>query len=455
MDLINNNIESTWFVGEVVKQQGRVQKVNNYKKYLIGKHKVLNRKDFYWKKEKFTTTKLILQNAKTILDFHTTFLLGKPLSLTGSENMVKEFNKIYRKFNYNKLDFSILKNVNSYGDCFEYVYRENGIVKSKLISPNCGYPVYDGTEMTCFIEHWTTNNNENNYNIYYKDKVEYWKQDNKGINMQFVAENPTGLPIHYKNFNPIDDVYGRSDLDDLIPIFDCLEDLLSKMQDAIYTLSLNPIATLSGSTWEDGKIDTDIVGSMLELEGGSVFDFKNAQIDFNTIKLYLDALQQQLSVIAKMPTVAMGNTNVANVSEVSLKMLYNLAIMKALESEQWLRDGLMKRFKKIEILMQGLFADDDYIDIEFNYNIPINRSELLEMLYKQWSMGAMSIRTVIEKSDLTKDVDIEIERLEEEKQQKQNGQDDKQINKTLDDKDVISLKGRNINKTVDNKDILM
>ncbi|WP_061330262.1 phage portal protein [Clostridium botulinum] len=60
------------------------------------------------------------------------------------------------------------------------------------------------------------------------------------------------------------------------------------------------------------------------------------------------------------------------------------------------------------------FNNREYVDIEFNYSRPINQSELLENLSKQRNMGAISIETVIEKSDLTKDKIQELARLKSE-----------------------------------------
>ncbi|OOO63798.1 hypothetical protein BS638_06415 [Clostridium tepidum] len=65
--------------------------------------------------------------------------------------------------------------------------------------------------------------------------------------------------------------------------------------------------------------------------------------------------------------------------------------------------------------MQGIvFNDDDYIDVEFNYSKPINQNELLQNLKTQWEMGAISLQTIIEKSEITQDVTQELARLKSE-----------------------------------------
>ncbi|NFT02947.1 phage portal protein [Clostridium sporogenes] len=442
-DRYDNN--ATWFEEEV--KQGehihRISNVLNNKSYLSGQHRILNREDAKWKGKEFITTKLVLQEAKTILNFHSTYLLGKPISLKGSEDMVEQFNKVYRKGRYNRTDFNILDKVSKYGDCYEYVYVDNKTIKSKLINAEDGYPIYseDTGEYICFVEHYTTNSNKvSYYNIYYKDRVECW--NNEGGDLHLIDEkiNISGLPIHYKNFNDSDSNCGRSDLEDIKPILDQIEDILSKMTDAVYTLSLNPIGVAIGQRvvreGSDG-IPADAVGYSINIDAGS-FDFINANMDYSTIKLLLDTLHKKLETIAGIPSVAMGNSNVANVSEVSLSMLYSLASVKAMMNEQWLRDGFYERFEKIQkiLAMQGIvFSDDDYIDVEFNYSKPINQQELLQNLKTQWEMGAISLQTIIEKSEITQDVTQELQRLTSEK-----NEDEKEDIKTDKNKEFGSNK---------------
>lgn len=420
------NNQRLWFVDEVDKTENvhRVTDVINNKYYLHGTHKILQREDFKFKEKQYITKKLILQNARTILNFHSTYLLGKPLSLVGSENKVKAYQDIYRKGNYSNIDFSILDTVNKYGDAYEYIYLDdNKNIVSKLILPEDGYPVItESNEYVGFIENWTINA-ISYYNIYYPDHVEQWTNDE--ANGEFYKYNESinlsGLPIHWHNNSDWDSNFGRSLLDDIIPILDEIEDLLSKMGDGVYCLSLSPIPVVTGQEIQ-GNVSADAVGYNLQLENGSTFNFANAQMDYNTIKLYLDTLQKNLNDIAHMPSIITGNTNVANVSEVSLKLLYQLADIMGMLNEQWVRVGLRERFNVFDKLLaiKGIaFNDTDYVDVEFNYSRPINSQEILQNLQIQFNMGAISKQTIIEKSPLTNDVSTELKRIKKEDKEKQ------------------------------------
>ena len=140
--------------------------------------------------------------------------------------------------------------------------------------------------------------------------------------------------------------------------------------------------------------------------------YVNAEMDYNTIKYYLDTLQNNLNMCAYMPSILGGNGNIANVSEVSLKLLYQLADVYAMLSEKAMRNGINERFNVIRRLL-GLNYDKDYINVVFNYSRPQNASELLDNLKKQFEMNAISLQTIIEKSPLTTDVKMELDRIKD------------------------------------------
>lgn len=401
-----------WFEKEVAKGENvlRISNVLSNINYLKGKHKILNREDMEYKEQKYITKKLILQQAKTILNFHSTYILGKPISITGTEDKVKVYNNIYKAAKYNNIDFRIVDSLNKFGDAYEYVYKENDIIKSKIIKAEDSYPIYsDDNEYIGFIEYYISNN-VSFYNIYSENVVEEWTNEGGEIHKLGEYTNVSGLPIHYKN--SISELFGDSMLTDIRPILDELEDILSKMGDSIYTLMLNPMPVVTGQKIES-NIPSDAVGYALNLDDSATFEYKNAQLDYNSVKMYIDKIQQQLNIIAYMPSIALGNTNVANVSEVSLKLLYQLADVYAMLSEKCIREGMYKRFEIIDKLIGVPQQDSQYIDIEFNYSRPVNTSELLDNIKKQYDMGAISIQSIIEKSNITNDVKQEMDRIRE------------------------------------------
>lgn len=403
-----------WFVEEVNKgyHKQRIADVIANRNYLAGQHKVLLREDAKYKGKELITRKTIINYAKTVLNFHTTYLLGNPVTLSGKEESVNTYNDIYKYGLYNTTDYEILDRVNKFGDAYEVVYCEGSKIISKVLDSGNSYPVYnDNGEYIAFIEHWTdAYSSISYYNVYYPTYVEFWSNEGGKEQLIDTKINVSGLPIHYHNFNDMDYNFGESILGDIKPLLDELEDILSKMGDAIYVNTLNPMPVALGQRI-DNTIPADATGYVLNLDNG---DYKvvSTMMDYNTIKLYLDNVKQFLNDIACVPSVLGSSTNVANVSEVSLKMLFHMANIKAMETEKWLNKGMQERFKKFQkiLKMQGIETNGD-VKVRFNISIPVATNEVITNLKAMKEMGAISVESVMEKSGLIDDISVEMARV--------------------------------------------
>lgn len=404
-----------WFIEEI--NQGthaaRIAGVIANRDYLSGRHKVLSREDSQYKGKILVTRKTILNYAKTVIRFHNTFLLGHGVSLSSpDENTVKTFTDIYKLGQYETVDYEIIDRVNKFGDAYEVVYMDNGVIKSKVLDSACCYPVYDDMgEYIAFIEHWTDVYTSISYwNVYYPNYVEMWS--NEGADEHLVSTAMSiGLPVHYHNFSDMDYNHGVSLLTDIKPIMDELEDILAKLGDAIYVNSLNVMPVAIGQRIES-SIPADATGYVLNLDNGD-FKYANCNIDYNTVKLYLDNLKQMLNDISCIPSVLGSSTNIANISEVAMKILYAMASVNADETQKWLNTGFRKRFEKFQKIlnMQGIRTESN-VDVIYNISMPVASTEMIANLKALREMGAISVESIMEKSDIVSDVDVEKKRLE-------------------------------------------
>ncbi len=331
-------------------EQQLVQRNNlKVKNYLLGKHAILQRKDFTFKNETFQTAKVLLQTIKSIVDFHTSYLVGNPLTLTGSENVTKLFNQIYANSHYAIVDFELTNNLVLYGNAYEYVYKESKAVKSKVIDPLSSYPIYDDKgNYIAFIEYWKDCINEVEYYVVYEHEfvTEYDRHKEKSFVLTNQYRNLTGLPIHYRSGVTSECTdFGAGIVMDLIPIMNEIESLLSKTVDAVSTLSLNPLGVSSGQKIAS-SIDKDMTGVILNLEDGGRFDYASATIDNQTVGLLLQELINQLYSVAQVPSVVF-NGNVSNVSETSLKLLFTQLDNKAKRTATYFKQGIYTRFHYI------------------------------------------------------------------------------------------------------------
>ena len=404
-----------WFEEEV--NQGnhaqRISEVINNRDYLSGRHKVLLRQDSQYKGKQLIVNKTIINYAKTVIKFHNSYLLGKPVQLScDDENTLKTFSDIYRLGQYATVDYEIIDRVNKFGDAYEAIYVDNGVIKSKVLDNACSYPVYDDIgEYISFIEYWTdAYTNISFWNVYYPTYVEHW--DNEGGELRLVStDKSVGLPIHYHNFNDEDYTRGFALLDDIRPIMDALEDTMAKMSDSIYVNVLNPMPVAIGQRIES-SIPSDAVGFVMNLDVGD-FKYANCSLDYNSIKLYLDNMKQFLNDVACMPSVLGSSTNIANISSVSMQILLMMANVYADENKKWLNIGFQERFdmfKKI-LDMQGIKVDGD-VEVIYNVSMPVASTEMIANLKALQEMGAISRETIMEKTEYVSDVDVEKKRLE-------------------------------------------
>lgn len=410
----NYNENEHWFVEELNRpyHAKRITDALNKINYLKGNHNVANREDAVYKGKEFITRKTIIQYAKTVIDFHTSYLVGKPITLTGNEETVKTFREIYKLGLYDSTDYKIVDHVNKFGDAYEVVYVEDNVIKSKILANQDSYPVYNELgEYIAFIEHWTdAYTSIKYYNVYYPNYVERFTNDGGNIYKYDENINICGLPIHYHNESIDNELFGESILDDIMPLLDDLEDIYSKLGDAIYVNTLNPLPISLGVRL-DSAVPADATGYVLNLENGGDFKVVSTTMDYDNIKYYIDTLRTMINEVGCIPCV-LSNTEVSNISEMSMKMLFHLAGIKATASQKWLTKGLQERFNKWRTILglQGIGANGE-VQVIYNLNIPINCNEMYANLEKLKNIGAISVRTVMENAEYILDADAEQERI--------------------------------------------
>lgn len=390
----------------------QVAQVNRINNYLQGTHEVLARKDFTFNGETFHTAKIILQSIKPIIDFHSSYICGNNVSVTGDKEVANMVQSVYKKGFLHKSDYELAKSLITFGNAYEYIYRYNGTIKSKIIPNTDAYPIYENGEYIKFVERYCYNP-VTDYILereYYKDKViEYENGIEKAR-----YNNTSGLPIHYtsENFDRTN-IFGVGLVADLIPIMNQIEEQLSKMSDAVTTLSMNPLGVVSGQRLDE-SVDSDVTGAVLNLDDGGTFGYATATLDYNSIKIILDNLIQQYYVIAQIPSSLYGQGNIANVSETSLSMLYNQTDSLAKRISFGLMEGF---YKRLEYIGRMLGIDLSSVEVQFNYNRPSDLKSNMDAMKSQYEMGAISKESIIKNSPFTQNVDKEIELLNLENEQ--------------------------------------
>ena len=396
--------------------------VNTIHKHLLREHSVKQRllNTYNFKGKVFTPAAIILQGVKSIINFHTAYLVGNPVTITRTPKAVELLNKYYRNGIYSKVDWQILNDLMTYGNAFEYVYLdENQNIKSKVFRNQDAYPIYDeNMKYSYFVEYWKNKQGgDEHFTIYYPTHVDTY------FNNRLIESktNYTGLPIHYTVMDKAEyDQFGDSMVLDLIPLMDKIEGLLSKLDDAITNLSLNPVGVITGAkVTEQDMIDSNVSGAVLNLEEGNSFTYTSAEMDYRCIKYELDQLYQQFNLVAGIPSSILGQNNIANVSENSMSMVYQLTENRGKQNMNSLVEGFRERWERMRRIMNltnNPIPDDDFdsLNVSFNISKPIDTKQNMENMKMQYDMGALSKRTIMELSPYTTDSAQELQRLEDE-----------------------------------------
>lgn len=407
-----------WFEEEVnkVSNQLRIRDILDKKEYLSGLHNIIKRPNEYYNGKVYETRKIVLQYAKTILNFQTSYLLSKPVTLSGDKDVVRIFNRIYKQGKYNRVDYDVLNSLVKYGNAYEYLYVDGGIIKSKIIDVADSYPVYDHeNNMLAFIEFYTVDGVDY-YTVYYHDRVEKYTNQGKG-DLWHVGTyaNVSGLPIVYRNENELDPCFGRSDLDDFVGILDNMEDLISKFTDSFYKHH-NPIPVVIGQQLKGEGLSPDVVGGGIALDDGGQFEMVGNQLDHQGFESIYRTLKQALLDISSTPAVSLNSQDVSNLSEVSIKLLFSLADVKAAMNEKYMREGIEQRFEKIRniLVMMGQPITDeafDSLNVVFQYARPRNEQDIISDIKTLREIGALSLESALDHSPYTNDVQVELQRI--------------------------------------------
>ncbi len=196
-----------------------------------------------------------------------------------------------------------------------------------------------------------------------------------------------------------------------------MEDLLSKFADSFYKHH-NPIPVVIGQQLKGDGLPTNVVGAGLVLDDGSDFKMVSNQLDYKSFETIYKTLMTTLLDISSVPGVSMGKVDISNLSEVSIKLLFSLADIKASMNEKYMREGMEERFDKIRKLLElkGKRISDDAYDtlgIVFQYARPQSAKEIIDNLKVLSDMGAISIESILEHSPYTTDVVQEMGRLKD------------------------------------------
>jgi len=374
--------------------------------------------------------------------------MGVPVkSKSSDEEYLEEYKKILDDNFYTDVNFELAKSAAIFGYACELIYQnEDAITKFKKLDPRETILVF-GTSMRefllCGIRYYKTTDLDNNVTeiaeVYTTDGIQYFSK-NKNQN-EFVED------INKMQLNKFDDipiiVYKnndemKSDFEDILSLNDAYDTSQSNTANDVDYFN-DAYMVISGNNGiEDDEEDENGSGKtstaekmkknrMLFFPDGGDAKFLIKEINDSATENYKKRLNNDIHKFSMTPDLA-DEKFAGNLSGIAIKFKTIPLEENATEKENKFRVGLRKRCELITYMLNTKKNKDyNYLDIteEFTRNLPVNEMEITNMILSL--SNVVSRRTLLELLPQINNVDEELKRLEEEKDEY--NQRDFEINK--------------------------
>lgn len=393
-----------------------------------GKHDILSR---IKGQNDLANNKLVINHAEYITDFATAYFMGNPIkytfpdekNTTDDESLLKAF----RKANIDQVDTELARDLSIYGIGIEYVYQDKeGDTRSTNLDPRTVFIVVDDTveENTLIAVQRIKKRDEDNKEIGEILKV---ITDNNIFTYEYISNTLTLIETEDNIFNAIpmieywNKVNQNGDFESVISLINAYNILQSdrvndkeQFVDSLLVL----YGTLAGDN-SDEKIATakelKRLG-LLELSEGDKVEYLSKTFHESDVELLKKSIIEDIHKISKVPNLT--DENFAGNSS-GVAMRYKLLGLEQLAQtkEGYYRIGIKERIRLyaniLNIKLISVNVDD--IEITFTRSLPVNELEIAQLINNLQS--SVSQETLLSLLPFVENVDAEIERVKEQKQE--------------------------------------
>jgi SPP1 family phage portal protein len=299
-------------------------------------------------------------------------------------------------------------------------------LRFKVLSQSNGdslYPVFDAYgDMIAFGRYYevkeTVNGTEQNtafFDLYTNDKFYFSKKEgNSGWTTETFTNNIGKIPVIYFS-QPL------TDWDDVQPLIERLETKISNHADTNDYYD-SPIVKAKGEV--KGFSDKGESGKVLQMDEGADAEYMTYDNLPESMKMEMDNLVKFIHSFTHTPDISFENLkNLGYFSTIALKVMFMDAHLKAYDSEEIFGEGAQRLYnylKKAISVIAPEFVPALTLQIKpkFNYFIPQNIEDEVNVLVTAYQAGMISKKTMIEKSPLVEDAVSEMEQIEKETKEK-------------------------------------
>lgn len=392
-----------------------------------GKHAILKRSKV---QTDLANNKLMINHAEYITDFATAYFMGNPIKYTfpAEETRTDDDSLLqaFRKANITQVDTELARDLSIFGIGIEYVYQDKeGNTKSTNLDPRTAFIIVDDTveENTLLGVHRIKKRDINNKEIgeilkVITDDTVYtyeFKNDKLSlINEELNVFNQVPIIEYWNKVNQKGDF---ESVVSLINAYNLLQsDRVNDKEQYVDSL-LVLYGTLAGDSSEE-KLKTarelKRLG-LLELSEGDKVEYLSKTFHEADVELLKKSIIEDIHKISKVPNLTDENF-AGNSSGVAMK--YKLLGLEQLAQtkEEYYRIGLKERIKLYANILniKMISIDVDNIEMTFIRSLPVNELEIAQLI--TYLNNVVSQKTLLSLLPFVEDVDNEIERVEEQKQ---------------------------------------
>lgn len=392
-----------------------------------GKHAILKRSKV---QTDLANNKLMINHAEYITDFATAYFMGNPIKYTfpEEENRTDDDSLLqaFRKANITQVDTELARDLSIFGIGIEYVYQDKeGNTKSTNLDPRTAFLIVDDTveENSLLGVHRIKKRDINNKEIgeilkVITDDTVYtyeFKNDKLSlINEELNVFNEVSMIEYWNKVNQKGDF---ESVVSLINAYNLLQsDRVNDKEQYVDSL-LVLYGTLAGDNSEE-KLKTarelKRLG-LLELSEGDKVEYLSKTFHEADVELLKKSIIEDIHKISKVPNLTDENF-AGNSSGVAMK--YKLLGLEQLAQtkEEYYRIGLKERIKLYSNILniKMISIDVDNIEMTFIRSLPVNELEIAQLI--TYLNNVVSQKTLLSLLPFVEDVDNEIERVEEQKQ---------------------------------------
>ena len=367
--------------------------------------------------------KIINPFANYITDMFVGYFMGEPVSYKSNDkNALEELQLI---FNYNDEqdeNAELANNASIYGVAYEMCYVDkDGMVRFKNINPKELILIYDNTienELLYAIRYYDDKDifTEQEYTVievYSREDIKTYRNILVQGDFVLIDEEPHffGLVPFAEYKNNSDEI---GDFELVISLIDAYDKLISdSLNDFEYFC--DAYLGLYGMTAEEEDIMMMKENRVLLMDEGAKAEWITKNVNDTQMENLKTRLEKDIHKFSKCPNLSDENF-VGNSSGVAMAYknmgTENITSVK----ERKFKRGLQRRIELIAAItaLKSSAFDWRAIEIVFTRNLPVNTAELVDIASKL--KGIVSDETIISQLPFVEDVQVELEKLAEQKE---------------------------------------